>query len=89
MNRATARDWIHDGTSPVLITGCSSGIGAKLGGQPDDVAQVIQQAIEVGSPRARYRVTPSATVMIALRDVLPDRAWDAVMRTNFPSPGAV
>lgn len=42
----------------VLITGCSSGIGA-----------------------------PSVRVMMAPHTLLPDRAWDAFLRTQFPQPG--
>ena len=28
----------------------------------------------------RYRVTPSASLLITLRRLLPDRLWDALMR---------
>ena len=39
-------------------------------------------------PRARYTVTPSARAMLAQRALLPDGAWDALMRSQFPQPGA-
>jgi hypothetical protein len=32
-------------------------------------------------------VTPSARLILAQRRLLSDRAWDAFMRSQFPSPG--
>lgn len=63
------------------------GAMAKLGSGPDSVAKVIEKAIDAEKPKARYRVTPSAHAMIALRAVTPDRGWDAIMRGQFPQPG--
>jgi NAD(P)-dependent dehydrogenase (short-subunit alcohol dehydrogenase family) len=60
---------------------------ARLGGAPADVAKVIQKAIEARRPRARYTVTPSAKILIAQRRLMPDRAWDAAMASQFPRPG--
>ncbi len=64
----------------------SDGPMGKLGGGPDDVAVVIEKAIAAPNPRSRYRVTASARLMIAQRRLLPDRAWDRVVRTAFPRP---
>ncbi|HYO72827.1 MAG TPA: oxidoreductase [Archangium sp.] len=61
---------------------------AKLGGEAEDVARVIQRALEARRPRARYTVTASAKVMLAQRAVMPDGMWDAFLRTQFPQPGA-
>jgi NAD(P)-dependent dehydrogenase (short-subunit alcohol dehydrogenase family) len=61
---------------------------AKLGGGPDAVAKVIEKAITARRPKPRYKVTPSARLAIAARRALPDRAWDAMLRSQFPSPGA-
>lgn len=60
---------------------------ARLGGGPEAVAETIEKAISAERPRARYPVTPSATLFLALRRLLPDRAWDAVMRVAYPRPG--
>ena len=63
------------------------GPNARLAADPEDVAETIEKAIRaVGRPRARYRVAPSATIMLATRKLLPDSAFDAFMRTQFPSP---
>jgi NAD(P)-dependent dehydrogenase (short-subunit alcohol dehydrogenase family) len=60
---------------------------AKLGGPPETVAKAIEKAISVRRPRTRYLVTPSVRVMMAPHMLLPDRAWDAFMRTQFSQPG--
>jgi NADP-dependent 3-hydroxy acid dehydrogenase YdfG len=64
-----------------------NGVFAKLGGGPDAVAKVIEKAITAKRPRPRYKVTPSARLIMAQRRLLPDRAWDAFLRSQFPSPG--
>jgi NADP-dependent 3-hydroxy acid dehydrogenase YdfG len=61
---------------------------AKLGGGPDRVARAIESAITARRPKTRYRVTPSAKMLIAQRRVLSDRLWDLLMRTQFPQPGS-
>ena len=50
--------------------------------------KVIEKAITAKRPKARYLVTPSARLLKTQRSLMPDRAWDAVMRTQFPAPGA-
>jgi NADP-dependent 3-hydroxy acid dehydrogenase YdfG len=67
-------------------TGAYEGPLRRLGGGPDSVAKVIRRAIESRRPRARYRVTPSATLAIAQRRMTPDRLWDLAMRGQFPVP---
>lgn len=64
-----------------------SGPLSALGGGPDAVARVVERVLRVRRPRARYAVTPSARLLIALRRVLPDRLWDAFLCTSFPTPG--
>jgi NAD(P)-dependent dehydrogenase (short-subunit alcohol dehydrogenase family) len=60
---------------------------SKLGGGPDTVARAIERAISARRPRTRYKVTASARLALAQRRLVTDRAWDAMMRTQFPSPG--
>jgi NAD(P)-dependent dehydrogenase (short-subunit alcohol dehydrogenase family) len=60
---------------------------SKLGGGPEAVAEAIEQAISARSLKSRYAVTPSAHLFLRLRRLLPDRAWDAVLRTTYPQPG--
>ena len=60
---------------------------ARLGAGPEAVAKVIERALSSRNPRPRYKVTASARLAMAQRSLLPDRAWDAVLRSQFPSPG--
>ena len=60
---------------------------SRLGGGPGQVAKKIETALTARRPRARYRVTPSATLAITQRRLAPDRVWDAIMRTQFRTPG--
>jgi NADP-dependent 3-hydroxy acid dehydrogenase YdfG len=60
---------------------------ARLGAGPEAVAQVIERAIEARRPRPRYKVTASARVLMGQRRLVSDRTWDAIMRTQFPTPG--
>jgi NAD(P)-dependent dehydrogenase (short-subunit alcohol dehydrogenase family) len=62
-------------------------VAAVLGGSAERVAGVIERAITTPRPRARYRVTPSAHLLVALRRLLGDRGWDAFTATQFPRPG--
>jgi NAD(P)-dependent dehydrogenase (short-subunit alcohol dehydrogenase family) len=63
------------------------GFLSKLAGTPEDVARVIERAIASASPRARYTVSASATLLLSQRAMLGDWAWDRFLRTSFPSPG--
>lgn len=67
--------------------GVYEGPMARLGGGPDAVAKVIGRAIASSNPRPRYKVTASAHLAHAQRALLPDRAWDAVLRSQFQAPG--
>jgi len=50
------------------------------------VAEVIRKAIKSKRPKARFTVTPSATISIVQRQLTPGRLWDLMMRTQFPVP---
>ena len=62
------------------------GPAARLGGPPEAVAKVIERAITARRPKARYLVTPSARLLKTQRSLMPDRAWDAFLRTQFTQP---
>ena len=59
---------------------------ARFGGGPETVAKVVEKAITADSPKIRYRVTPSARVLIGQRKLLSDKMWDRFVGTQFPSP---
>ena len=60
---------------------------SRLAGEPKAVAEAIEHALSARSPRSRYAVTPSAHLFLGLRRLLPDGAWDAALRSNYPQPG--
>ena len=53
---------------------------------PEAVARVIEDSISAERPRTRYVVTAAARMLMGLRRWLPDRAFDAFLRTQFPQP---
>ena len=61
--------------------------GKRLGGGPETVARAIQKAVESKRPKTRYRVTPSAKLLMTQRRLVTDRIWDRAMRGQFPRPG--
>jgi NADP-dependent 3-hydroxy acid dehydrogenase YdfG len=69
-----------------LTTGVYEGPMRHLGGGPEVVAKAIEKAIKRRRPPARMLVTPSARMSVLQRRLLPDRAWDTAMRTQFPQP---
>jgi NAD(P)-dependent dehydrogenase (short-subunit alcohol dehydrogenase family) len=59
---------------------------ARFAAPPEAVAEVIEKAIAAPNPKTRYKVTLAARVLMGLKSVLPDRAFDAFLRTQFPPP---
>jgi NADP-dependent 3-hydroxy acid dehydrogenase YdfG len=60
---------------------------SRLGGGPETVARAVEKAITRRRPKTRYKVTPSARMALGTRRLLPDRGWDAFLRSQFPQPG--
>jgi NAD(P)-dependent dehydrogenase (short-subunit alcohol dehydrogenase family) len=60
---------------------------ASLTGSPEDVAAVVERALTDRDPRARYRVAASASFLMTLRALLPDRLWDAFLARTYRRPG--
>ncbi|MBA2553252.1 MAG: SDR family NAD(P)-dependent oxidoreductase [Geodermatophilaceae bacterium] len=60
---------------------------ARLGGGPGSVARAVEKALTARSPRIRYRVTPSARLLMTQRRVMSDRLWDRFLGVQFPRPG--
>ncbi len=69
-----------------ITKGAYEGPMRRLGAGPDAVAKAIERAISARRTPSRVTVTPSAKMMIQTRKLLSDRAWDASMRRQFPTP---
>ncbi len=74
------------GVARVTRENYERGLLARLGGGPEAVAETIERAISAARPRTRYAVTPSARLLISTRRLLPDRAWDGLLRLFYPQP---
>lgn len=57
-----------------------------LGGSPDVVAKAIEKAISRRKAPTRMLLTPSGHLTVLQRKLLPDRLWDAAMRSQLPQP---
>ena len=68
--------------------GAYEGPAARLGGGPDTVAKAIEKAIVKRRPKTRYKVTPSAHLVLGQRALLTDRMWDGFLGTQFKRPRA-
>ena len=62
------------------------GKNARIAGiiAPEQVARAILSATQDRVPRSRYVVGLSGHVYLTLRRMLSDRAWDALMASQFP-----
>jgi len=63
-----------------------AGRRATLVSSADDVAAVIVKAAQARRPRVRYLVGPVARALVTSRRLLPDRAFDALIRSQYPTP---
>src|SRR5215831_9545012 len=78
----------HEAVARATKESYEKGPLAKLAGEPDDVAKVIEKAITRKNPKARYTVSASAKVLLTQRKLLTDRAWDRFLRGQLPEPGS-
>jgi NAD(P)-dependent dehydrogenase (short-subunit alcohol dehydrogenase family) len=59
---------------------------AKFGGGPEKVANKIEKALTARKPDTRYKVTPSAGVIMTMRKAMTDRMWDRFVKSQYPQP---
>ena len=59
---------------------------ARFGAGPAAVAAKIAKALTARRPSTRYKVTPSARVMMGMRRLMTDRMWDRMVRSQFQHP---
>jgi NADP-dependent 3-hydroxy acid dehydrogenase YdfG len=69
-----------------MTAGVYEGPMRHLGGGPDVVAKAIEKAISRRKAPSRMLLTPSAHLTVFQRKILPDRLWDAMLRTQMPEP---
>lgn len=59
---------------------------ARFGAGPEAVAGKISKALTARRPRTRYKVTPSARMVMGMRGLMTDRMWDRFVRSQYPPP---
>jgi NAD(P)-dependent dehydrogenase (short-subunit alcohol dehydrogenase family) len=69
-----------------VATSYTTGALGMLACTPEAVAETVDKALSSDRPRARYRVAPSAGLFMTTRKVFPDAAFDALLRSQMPSP---
>ena len=69
-----------------MTAGVYEGPMRHLGGGPDVVAKAIEKAIKSRKAPSRMLLTPSAHLTVFQHKILPDRLWDAMLRTQMPEP---
>jgi hypothetical protein len=65
----------------------SSDPGSRQGSSPSVVANAVAEAVTVRRPKTRYAIGYGAKPLIAIRRLLPDRAYDKLITrvTRIPS----
>ena len=59
---------------------------ARFGGGPEAVAGKISKALTARRPSTRYKVTPSARMVMGMHGLMTDRMWDRFVRSQYPPP---
>lgn len=59
---------------------------ARAMGTSEGVAAVIERAISARRPKARYVYPAMGRALITARRLLPDRAFDLLLRSRYPTP---
>jgi NAD(P)-dependent dehydrogenase (short-subunit alcohol dehydrogenase family) len=69
-----------------LTAGAYEGGLSRFGGGPETVAAKISKALGSRRPATRYKVTPSARVVMGMRRAMSDRMWDRFVSSQYPRP---
>ena len=64
----------------------TSGPIARLASTAEDIGAVITRAVTARRPRTRYLINPLAKISVAMKALLPDRAYDAALRRQYGLP---
>ncbi|MFM9042572.1 MAG: oxidoreductase [bacterium] len=77
----------NNGMAQATLDAYEKGPLKLLGGEPDDVARVIEKALKARKPKPRYKVTASAHMFVGTRRLMSDRMWDRFIGAQIPKPG--
>ena len=68
------------------IASAYEGLLGKTAASPEGIARLIGKAISTSHPRTRYVKPFSTRALLFAKRVLPDRAFDSLLRSQYPSP---
>jgi NAD(P)-dependent dehydrogenase (short-subunit alcohol dehydrogenase family) len=68
------------------ISDAYDGVIGRFAVGPEVVAKTIAKAAKSRSPRARYLVPSKIAALLIMKRLLPDRAFDALLRTAYRPP---
>ncbi|MFM8527237.1 MAG: oxidoreductase [bacterium] len=77
----------NNGMAQATLDAYEKGPLKLLGGEPDDVARVIEKALKARKPKPRYKVTASAHMFVGTRRLMSDRMLDRFFGAQIPKPG--
>jgi len=68
------------------IDSAYKGLLGKTAASPEGIARLIGRALASPRPRTRYVKPVSTRALLFAKRVLPDKVFDALLRTQYPSP---
>jgi len=89
---ASMADQPGDGPYADFTAGVDALVAKTYGGEPkgsarpEAIAEVIETALTTRRPKARYLVGSTARSIVLAHALLPDRAWDRFLGTQYPKP---
>jgi len=86
VNEATPSDGPYAEFNQQVASTTAGAYEGRGAAGPEVVAKRIERAISRRRSGTRYPITAGARLLLGVRKVLPDRGWDALMRTQFKPP---
>lgn len=71
-------DGVYDKVIKNALNFFNSDFQKKEHAKPEEVARLIHKALEAKHPRTRYRITPTAWLMVLIKWILPDKWLDSI-----------
>jgi short-subunit dehydrogenase len=68
------------------IDSAYKGLLGRTAASPEGIARLIGRALASPRPRTRYVKPMSTRALLFAKRVLPDKVFDALLRTQYPSP---
>jgi NAD(P)-dependent dehydrogenase (short-subunit alcohol dehydrogenase family) len=85
--RETSGQGPYAGQARAMARTLDGEVNARFVSPPSVVADAVARAVTARRPRTRYVVGTGARPLIVLRELLPDRAFDTLMRVANRLPG--